>query len=39
VDVAAVKEMVIGVGDRNSPKPGGPGRIYIDDIRLTKRMP
>jgi hypothetical protein len=39
VDVAAVKKMVIGVGDRENPKPGGTGRIYIDDIRLTKRMP
>jgi hypothetical protein len=39
VDVAAVKKMVIGVGDRQNPKPGGTGRIYIDDIRLTKRMP
>ena len=39
VDVAAVQKMVIGVGDRKNPKPGGTGRIYIDDIRLTKRMP
>jgi len=47
VDVAAVKKMVIGVGARRDPsaslgagpKPGGTGRIYIDDIRLTKRMP
>ncbi len=39
VDVAAVKKMVIGVGDRQNPKPGGTGRIYIDDIRLTKRLP
>jgi len=39
VDVAAVKKMVIGVGDRNNRKPGGTGRIYIDDIRLTQRMP
>jgi hypothetical protein len=39
VDVAAVKKMVIGVGDRNSPYPGGTGKIYIDDIRLTKGMP
>jgi len=39
VDVAAVKKMVIGVGDRKNSKPGGTGRIYIDDIRLTKRMP
>jgi hypothetical protein len=39
VDVAAVQKMVIGVGDRNNPKPGGTGKIYIDDIQLTKRMP
>jgi len=39
VDVAAVQKMVIGVGDRENPKPGGTGRIYIDDIRLTKRRP
>jgi len=39
VDVAAVQKMVIGVGDRKNPKPGGGGRIYIDDIRPTKRMP
>jgi len=38
VDVAAVKKMVIGVGDRNNPQPGGAGRIYIDDIRLTNRL-
>ena len=39
VDIASVKKMYIGVGDRKNPKPGGTGRIYIDDIRLTKRMP
>jgi hypothetical protein len=39
VDVASVKKMYIGVGDRKNPKPGGTGTIYIDDIRLTKRMP
>jgi hypothetical protein len=39
VDPAAVKQMAIGVGDRSNPKPGGTGKIYIDDIRLTKRMP
>jgi len=39
VDVAAVKKVFIGVGDRDNPQPGGTGRIYIDDIRLTKRMP
>ena len=32
VKMTAVKKMVIGVGDRASPKPGGAGRLYIDDI-------
>jgi len=36
VDMAKVKKMYIGVGDRNNPQPGA-GRIYIDDICLTKR--
>jgi len=36
VNPAKIKTMYVGVGDRNSPKPGGGGRIYIDDIRLTK---
>ena len=39
VDVASVKKMIIGVGDRDDPQPGGIGRIYIDDIRVTNRMP
>jgi hypothetical protein len=37
--MAAATKMAIGVGDRYSPQPGGTGKIYIDDIRLTKRMP
>jgi hypothetical protein len=28
--------MIIGVGDRNSPKAGGAGKLYIDDIRLIR---
>jgi hypothetical protein len=39
VNVASLKKMIICVGDRNAPQPGGTGRVYIDDIRLTKRMP
>jgi len=39
VDVMTVKKMYIGVGDRDNPQPGGTGIIYIDDIRLTKRIP
>jgi len=34
VNVARVKKMYIGVGDKADPKPGGAGRIYIDDIRV-----
>jgi hypothetical protein len=36
VNPAKVKKMYIGVGDRQNPAKGGAGRIYIDDIRLTK---
>jgi len=32
VNLAAVKKMTIGVGDRTNPKAGGKGVIYIDDI-------
>jgi regulation of enolase protein 1 (concanavalin A-like superfamily) len=32
VNVAAVKKLTVGVGDRNSPKTGGSGVIYLDDI-------
>jgi hypothetical protein len=34
VNLAAVKKMYIGLGNRTSPKAGGTGTIYIDDIRL-----
>jgi len=36
VNLAKVKKLYIGVGDRKSPAAGGGGRIYIDDIRVTK---
>jgi hypothetical protein len=36
VNPARVKKMYLGVGDRNAPAKGGAGRIYIDDIRVTK---
>jgi len=36
VNAAKIKKMVIGVGDRASPKKGGAGLIYIDDIRVAK---
>lgn len=36
VNLARVENLIIGVGDRADPKAGGTGRIYIDDIGLTK---
>ncbi len=39
VNLKAIKKMSIGVGDRNNPQPDGTGRLYIDDIRLTKGVP
>jgi hypothetical protein len=36
VNVGAIKKMVIGAGDRKSPKPDGAGSIFIDDIRVVK---
>jgi len=36
VNLAKVKRLYIGVGDRVAPAKAGAGRIYIDDIRLTK---
>ncbi|MBN1505874.1 MAG: hypothetical protein JW955_03465 [Sedimentisphaerales bacterium] len=37
VNAAAVKKMFIGVGNRNSPKAGGAGTLYVDDIRVVKQ--
>jgi regulation of enolase protein 1 (concanavalin A-like superfamily) len=39
VNPAKVKKMYLGVGDRKNPVPDGAGRIYIDDIRITKGVP
>jgi hypothetical protein len=36
VNVAAVKKLYIGVGNRSKPAAGGAGRIYLDDIRVIK---
>ncbi len=32
VNMARVKRLIIGLGDRDDPKSGGTGRMYIDDI-------
>jgi hypothetical protein len=34
VNLAAVKKMYIGLGNRTSPRAGGTGTIFIDDIRV-----
>jgi len=34
VNLASVKKMYIGVGNRTTPQAGGTGMLYIDDIRL-----
>jgi hypothetical protein len=39
VNMARVKKMYIGVGDKADPKKDGTGRIYVDDICLTKPAP
>jgi len=36
VSATTVKKMYIGVGDRKSPKAGGAGSLFIDDIRVVK---
>jgi hypothetical protein len=36
VNLARVKMLYLGVGDRKNPVPDGTGRIYIDDIRVGK---
>jgi hypothetical protein len=39
INLGSVKKMMLGVGDRSSPKAGGTGKLYIDDIRLTRVAP
>ena len=34
VNLASIKKMYLGVGDRISPQQGGTGNLYFDDIRL-----
>jgi len=36
VNLAKVKKLYIGVGDRQNPVAGGSGRIFIDDIQVSK---
>jgi hypothetical protein len=36
VNLARVKKLYLGVGDKANPVPDGSGRVYLDDIRVTK---
>jgi hypothetical protein len=36
LNLGSIKKLTIGVGDRSSPKAGSTGKLYIDDIRLTR---
>jgi hypothetical protein len=39
VNLARVKRITLGVGDKANPKAGGAGLLFIDDIRVTKSAP
>jgi hypothetical protein len=39
VDLAAVRRMTVGIGDRVNPVAGDAGLIFLDDIYLTKPVP
>ncbi len=39
VNLAKVKKLYVGLGDKTNPAQGGTGRLYIDDIGLTKPAP
>jgi hypothetical protein len=34
LNLASIKKMYLGLGNRSSPKAGGTGYLYVDDIRL-----
>ncbi|MBN1508383.1 MAG: hypothetical protein JW955_16155 [Sedimentisphaerales bacterium] len=39
INLAAVRQMAIGVGNRDAPTAGGAGMLYIDDICVVKPVP
>ncbi len=36
VDVTAIRQMVVGIGDRDNPAPAGNGMVHFDDFWLTR---
>ena len=39
VNLARVKKITVGLGDRTAPRPGGAGLIFVDDIYVRKPAP
>jgi hypothetical protein len=39
ISLTKVSKLTIGVGDPDNPAPDGTGRVYIDDIRVTRPAP
>ncbi len=39
VNLAKIKKIVVGLGDKTNLKTGGAGRIYIDDIQVARTLP
>jgi hypothetical protein len=39
VNLATIKKMAIGIGDRKATKAGGTGTLYVDDICVVKPAP
>jgi hypothetical protein len=37
VNLAKVKSLYLGVGDKTNPQPDGAGKIYVDDVRVGRR--
>jgi hypothetical protein len=38
-DPTAVRQLFVGIGDRQDPQPGGEGIVYIDDVRIMSCAP
>ncbi|MBN2313703.1 MAG: hypothetical protein JXM79_07215, partial [Sedimentisphaerales bacterium] len=39
IDITTIKEIALGVGDKDNPQPGGTGMLIVDDIHVVRRMP
>ena len=39
LNLAAIKSVSIGVGDRNNPQAGGTGKLFVDDIQIGTTLP